>query len=136
MHQHLVYSYSNKIQKIYLSIIKPRISCRYNYSISYFLDFKSSRKIISFQPLSLLNRWKDLVADSEVCSCIVKSEAFKAATNPFAVCNLLLQMHRQKKIKITDPPENSQMRFGFYKSALLFIGKYYNLNVVYTYSFL
>ena len=69
------------------------------------------------------SRWKLLVGKEEASSCIVNSQPFKDATNPYAVRNLLLHMHREKKIKIQDPPDNSQMRFGYYKSALLFIGQ-------------
>ena len=67
-------------------------------------------------------RWKTLVNDDEIKSCLVKSQAFKDATNAFAVRNLLLHMQREKQMKLKDPPSNEQMRFGFYKSSLLFIG--------------
>ena len=63
-----------------------------------------------------------MVTETEATSCITKSQPFKDATNCYAVRNLLLHMHRQKKIKVQDPPENAQMRLGYYKSALLFIG--------------
>ena len=47
---------------------------------------------------------------------------FEDATNHFAVRNLLLHMNRDKKLVVTDPPQNKQMRFGNYKAAHLFIG--------------
>ena len=63
-----------------------------------------------------------LVPDSEQNVCIVSTQAFKDSTNPFAIRNLLLYMHKSKKIRLNDKPKNSQMRFGFYRSAVLFIG--------------
>ena len=79
---------------------------------------------IDNEVLSLLLplRWDILVDAEEAKGCITESKPFKDATNAYAVRNLLLHMHRQKKIKFNEPPENKQMRFGFYKSALLFIG--------------
>ena len=70
----------------------------------------------------LITRWKGLVSGEESKGCVVDSIAFNAASNSYAVRNLLLQMHRQKEISVSDPPENRQMRFGFYKAAHFFIG--------------
>ena len=56
-------------------------------------------------------------------ACIVNSKSFQDATNPFAVRNLLLHMNRERALSVMDPPQNKQMRFGFYKAAQLFIGK-------------
>ena len=51
--------------------------------------------------------WKKYVDEQEKKQCVTVTSAFQQATNPFAVRNLLLQLHRQKKIKISDPPENN-----------------------------
>ena len=68
-------------------------------------------------------RWIPLVTDEESYGCIADSKAIQAATNSYAVRNLLLHINREKYVKVLDPPQNNQMRFGFYKSAHLFIGK-------------
>ena len=72
--------------------------------------------------IEILIRWSVLVSEEEAKGCITASQPFKDATNSYAVRNLLLDMHRQRRIRLCDPPENKQMRFGFYKAALLFIG--------------
>ena len=69
-------------------------------------------------------RWKHIEPDNEIIDCILVSESFKEATNPFAVRNLLLHMGREKKYPVTNPPQNKQMRFGYYTSSHLFIGMY------------
>ena len=67
--------------------------------------------------------WKGLVAEGEEKACVVECKAYQEATTPYAVRNLLLHMHREKKYLVMDPPLNNQMRFGYYTSAHLFIGK-------------
>ena len=69
------------------------------------------------------DRWKEIVSVEEAGGCIVNSEPFKQATNMFVVRNMLMQLHGRGRIRITDPPQNVQMRYGFFRSALLFIGK-------------
>ena len=78
-----------------------------------------------------MSRWKNIVSESEAKGCIVDSKPFKEATNSFAVRNLLFHMHRERKVKVADPPENKQMRYGFYKSALLFIGMFFKFAFFY-----
>ena len=62
------------------------------------------------------------MSQEESESCIAVSKSFQDATNSSAVRNLLLHMNREKKLIVRNPPENKQMRFGFYKASHLFIG--------------
>ena len=78
-------------------------------------------------------QWKGTVNKDEAMGCILESDPFKQATNLFAVRNLLMQMHGKKKLKISDPPENRKMRFGFYKSSILFIGRALHSNPILAY---
>ena len=55
-------------------------------------------------------KWKCHINDGENVNCITKSVAFSQATNHHAVRNLLLNLDRRNKTKMSDPPENKQMR--------------------------
>ena len=68
-------------------------------------------------------KWKCHINDGETVNCITKSVAFSQATNHYAVRNLLLNLNRRNKTKMSDPQENKQMRFAFYKASILFIGE-------------
>ena len=74
--------------------------------------------------IQIIFSWKSLVSDQESKACIVNNVPFRESTNSYAVRNLLLHMNRKKEISVVDPPQNRQMRFGFYKASQLFIGKY------------
>ena len=69
------------------------------------------------------DKWKSLVSEEEAPGCILETEAFPQATNMYAVRNVLMLLHKKKKFKVTDPPKNNMMRYGFYRSAILFIGQ-------------
>ena len=77
------------------------------------------------------SKWKKDCNSEERFHCITQISAFSAATNQYAVRNILLQLHRQRKMKITGLPKNNQMRYGFYKASILFIGKLYKSNFCY-----
>ena len=68
--------------------------------------------------------WKTRVSVAESESCLTKAEGFQMATNMYAARNMVYQMLRRKGRKSlgNDKPSNRQMRFGFYRSAHLFIG--------------
>ena len=78
---------------------------------------------LSFCLCAIFKLLTRFVSKSDTPYCIVNSEPFKQATNMFAVRNMLMQLHGRGRIKISDPPLNAQMRYGFYRSAMLFIGK-------------
>ena len=71
--------------------------------------------------------WKTKVSVAEKAFCLTKAEGFKMATNMYAARNLVYQMLRRKGRRAlgNENPSNRQMRFGFYRSAHLFIGDHF-----------
>jgi hypothetical protein len=67
-------------------------------------------------------KWKRHAGQEEEEKCIVDIEAFRLATNHYALRNLLLILDQKNKSQMKDPPANNQMRFAFYKAAILLIG--------------
>ena len=76
------------------------------------------------------NNWRKFVSDEESKFCIIHAEAFNQATNYYAVRNLLLHLNRKKELIISDPPSNRQMRYGFYKASIQFIGKGFYIGII------
>ena len=70
------------------------------------------------------HKWRDTVSDTEAEGCLVDSDPFQQATNMYAVRNMLMQMHRKKKVKISDPPANRHHCFTFVRS---YITNQYNI---------
>ena len=68
-------------------------------------------------------KWKFHINDGENVNYLTKSVAFSKTTNHYAVRNLLLNLNGRIKTKMSDLPENKQMRFAFYKASILFIGE-------------
>ena len=69
-----------------------------------------------------MDKWKKN-ADKE--SCLTEVAGFSMATNVFAVSNMCYQLMRRKGRKLfgNRSLENNELRFGYYRSAHLFIGE-------------
>jgi hypothetical protein len=59
------------------------------------------------------HKWRDTVSGTEAEGCIVNSDSFQQPTNMYAVRNMLMQMHRKKRVKNSDPPANRHHCFIF-----------------------
>ena len=71
-----------------------------------------------------IDKWKKNVSMEEQKSCLTEATGFNMATNKFAVSNMCFQLMRRRGRKLlgNQALENNQMRFGYYRSAHLFIG--------------
>jgi len=71
-----------------------------------------------------IEKWKKNAPVEEQKSCLTKATGFIMATNKFAVSNMCFQLMRRRGRKLSGNQglENNQMRFGYYRSAHLFIG--------------
>ena len=72
-----------------------------------------------------IDKWKKSAPVEEHNSCLTKFAGFIMATNKFAVSNMCFQLMRRRGRKLlgNQELENNQMRFGYYRSAHLFIGE-------------
>ena len=71
-----------------------------------------------------IDKWKKNVPVEEQKSCLTEAAGFMMATNKFAVSNMCFQLMRRRGRRMLGNQglENNQMRFGYYRSAHLFIG--------------
>jgi len=71
-----------------------------------------------------IEKWKKNAEVEEQKTCLTEAAGFIMATNKFAVSNMCFQLMRRRGRKLSGNQglENNQMRFGYYRSAHLFIG--------------